>query len=58
MDELPATGEEVVVTIEGLEPVKGVVRWRTESCAGISFNQPIPFTALTRWLGIRTSQPA
>jgi hypothetical protein len=58
MDELPATGEEVVVTIEGLEPVKGVVRWQTESCAGISFNQPIPFTALTRWLGIRTSQPA
>jgi hypothetical protein len=34
------------------------VRWQTESCAGISFNQPIPFTALTRWLGIRTSQTA
>ena len=58
MEQALAIGDEVVITIEGLDPVKGVVRWCTDGCVGVSFNQPIRFDALTRWLGIRTSQPA
>lgn len=49
-----AAGDEAVVTINGLSPVKGVVRWYRDSCAGISFNQAIPFDEITRWLGIRS----
>jgi len=46
----PAAGEEVVVTLEGLPPRHGVVRWQTENFCGIAFNQLIPFGELIDWL--------
>jgi len=46
----PAEGEEVVVTLEGLRPLQGVVRWRGEDGCGIAFNALIPFGELIAWL--------
>lgn len=46
----PATGEEVVVTLEGLPPRHGVVRWQSGDHIGIAFNQLIPFGELIEWL--------
>jgi hypothetical protein len=43
-------GAETVVTLENFRPVQGVVRWRRDNEAGISFNQIIPFNELTGWL--------
>ena len=43
-------GAETVVTLENFRPVQGVVRWRRDNEAGISFNQVIPFNELTSWL--------
>jgi hypothetical protein len=49
-------GAETVVTLENFRPVQGVVRWRRENHAGISFNQVIPFHELSRWLTERSGQ--
>jgi PilZ domain len=46
----PAPGAEVVVTLEGLQSRHGVVRWQTDNCCGIAFNQLIPFGDLIDWL--------
>jgi hypothetical protein len=46
----PAAGEEVVVTLEGLQPRHGVVRWQSGDHIGIAFNQLIPFGELIEWL--------
>ncbi|MEA3012063.1 MAG: hypothetical protein QOD42_608 [Sphingomonadales bacterium] len=46
----PATGEEVVLTLDGLQPRHGVVRWQTDNLCGIAFNQLIPFGELIDWL--------
>ncbi|HEX8363824.1 MAG TPA: PilZ domain-containing protein [Allosphingosinicella sp.] len=43
-------GGETVVTLENFRPITGVVRWRRDNAAGISFNQVIPFHELSRWL--------
>jgi hypothetical protein len=43
-------GAETIVTLENFRPIHGVVRWRKGNVAGISFNQVIPFSELTRWL--------
>lgn len=43
-------GQDVVVTLEGFHPVKGSVIWCRNGHAGIAFNQPIAFDALTGWL--------
>ena len=45
-----ADGENVVLTLEGFEPVHAVVRWAREGECGLSFNQVIPFTRLMNWL--------
>ena len=45
-----ADGTNVVLTLEGFEPVHGVVRWSKEGECGVSFNQVIPFTRLMGWL--------
>lgn len=45
-----AVGDEVVVTLENLEPLKGIVRWRHDDSCGIVFNEPIPVASLARWL--------
>jgi hypothetical protein len=49
-DAMPASGEEVVITLEGFRPLHGVVRWSAEGLCGISFNQLIPFGDLIDWL--------
>ena len=41
---------DVVVTLPGLAPQASVVRWATESTAGISFNTPLPLSQLVEWL--------
>jgi len=43
-------GGETMVTLENFRPIPGVVRWKKENVAGISFNQVIPFHELSRWL--------
>jgi len=43
-------GGETVVMLENFRPIPGVVRWKKENVAGISFNQVIPFHELSRWL--------
>lgn len=40
----------VVVSLPGLPPVSGVVRWSSDAMAGISFNDCLPFEALARWI--------
>jgi hypothetical protein len=46
----PAEGEEVVLTLEGLQPRHGVVRWQSDNLCGIAFNQLIPLGELIDWL--------
>ena len=50
VDDAPAAGEEVVVTLEGFRPLAGVVRWSADGVCGIAFNGLIPFGDLIGWL--------
>ena len=45
-----ATGMDVVVTLPGLAPQAGVVRWRESDCCGITFNRVVPLPLLVDWL--------
>ena len=50
IDGIRATaGEPVTLTVEGLEPRRGVVRWANNGQAGIGFLRAIPFDMLARW---------
>jgi hypothetical protein len=42
-------GDEVIVSILGLEPQPGMVRWTQDGRAGIAFNTALSFDALARW---------
>jgi hypothetical protein len=42
-------GDEVTVTVQGLEPHRGVVRWSHDGHAGVAFLRPIAFEPLARW---------
>lgn len=53
LDEMLEVDGDVIVAIEGLEALKGVVRWCRNGQAGISFLKPIPFDVLTQWLYTR-----
>jgi len=55
---LPATGEEVVLTLQGFRPLHGVVRWTSGDHCGIAFNQLIPFGELIEWLKQSGDRPA
>ena len=44
------TGAEVVVTLTGLPPVKGIVRWHDDGFYGITFNRILELPVLVRWL--------
>lgn len=46
-------GDDAVVTVDGLRPVHGTVRWQKNGRAGIAFHQPIPFQVLASWFGER-----
>ena len=43
-------GSEVVVTLPGLAPQPGVVRWSHSGCYGITFNRVLPLPMLVAWL--------
>ena len=45
-----APGSEVVVSLAGLPPQPGVVRWRDSNCYGITFNRVVPLPVLVGWL--------
>jgi hypothetical protein len=45
---------EVVVSLPGLPPQPGVVRWTSEGCAGITFNRLLPLPSLIDWLKARS----
>ena len=49
------TGAEVTVTMPGLPPQGGVVRWSDDPRYGISFNTVLPLAALVEWLQSRNS---
>lgn len=50
---------EVVITLPGLTPQPGVVRWTEHGFAGLSFNVPLPLSELVAWLeGQRPSSRA
>jgi hypothetical protein len=49
-DNPPAPDAEIMVTLEGLRPLPGIVRWSSETACGIAFNQLIPFGELIDWL--------
>ena len=43
-------GRDVVVTVTGLDPQPGVVRWRDSDFYGVTFNRVIPLPTLVEWL--------
>jgi PilZ domain len=45
-----AEGSQVVVTLTGIEPQPGVVRWTDGDCMGITFNRMIALPTLVEWL--------
>ena len=45
-----ATGSDVVVTLPGMPPQPGVVRWSGGGHAGIAFNRPLALSELVSWL--------
>jgi hypothetical protein len=45
-----AIGRDVVVTLPGLPPVPGVVRWQEVGCYGVTFNRLLALTELVAWL--------
>ena len=44
------SGSHVVVTIAGIEPLPGVVRWTAEQQMGITFNRLLALPTLVEWL--------
>ena len=45
-----SVGSEVMVTLPGLSPVAGVVRWFNSGCYGVTFNKVLPLSLLVGWL--------
>lgn len=45
-----AVGCDVVVSLPGLEPQPGVVRWADSGCYGITLNRVLPLPVLVAWL--------
>jgi hypothetical protein len=45
-----AVGGDVVVTLPGLAPMAGVVRWSHSGCYGITFNRLLALSELVGWL--------
>ena len=43
-------GSAVVITVAGLAPMSGVVRWNDEGCTGLTFNKLVPLAVLVDWL--------
>ena len=49
---------EVVVSLPGLPPQPGVVRWTVDGHAGITFNRLLPLPLLIEWLKARSGSRA
>ena len=47
---------DVVVSIDGLDPCPGLVRWSAEGEYGITFNRVLPLALLVTWLQERREQ--
>jgi len=45
-----APGSDVVITLAGIEPRPGVVRWVEGDLMGITFNRMLALPALVEWL--------
>jgi hypothetical protein len=45
--------EDAVVTIDGLRPVKAVIRWQEDEYVGLEFLPLIPLDELVHWLDLR-----
>ena len=43
-------GSEVVVSLPGLQPCPGTVRWNCDAMIGITFNRALPLAVLMAWL--------
>jgi hypothetical protein len=49
-DRMLKVGADVVVTLPGLAPMAGVVRWKEEGSYGIAFNRLLALSDLVGWL--------
>ena len=49
-------GADVVVTLPGLTPVAGIVKWSDDSTYGIAFNRALVLSSLVAWLKDRQSE--
>lgn len=49
-------GADVVVTLPGLTPAAGTVKWRKDDCCGIGFNRALVLSELVEWLQERQSR--
>ena len=45
------TGSQVTVTLPGMPPEQGVVRWSDEEGCGITFNRVLALSQLVAWVG-------
>ena len=45
-----AVGADVIVTLPGLAPIAGIVRWSERGCSGLTFNKVVPLPLLVGWL--------
>jgi len=45
-----APGAEVTISLFGLQPCSGTVRWREGNCYGVTFNRLLPLPSLVSWL--------
>ena len=50
-------GAHVVVTMPGLPPAAGVVKWREDDVYGIGFNRVFPVSELMRFVQEQQSEP-
>ena len=49
-DRTLGVGSEVMITLPGLVPIAGVVRWHDSGCYGLTFNKVLPLPVLVGWL--------
>jgi hypothetical protein len=50
-------GADVIVTLNGLPPQPGLIRWREETSYGITFNRVIALSDLVAWLQEQRERP-
>jgi hypothetical protein len=51
------SGSDVVITLAGIEPLPGVVRWTSDKQMGITFNQMLALPTLVDWLHEQMPMP-